>query len=101
MIDAETQARHAQWKVEDYKRAEEYAKKGSVQHFMLREGFMPHNEEDAEAIARGVFRECENLRFENDRLLNEVRFLREQATTKKVEELEEANRKLASQLRLM
>lgn len=30
--------------------ADEFAEKGTVKHFAMRQGFMPHNEEDAEAI---------------------------------------------------
>jgi hypothetical protein len=44
---------------EDKKRADEYAKPGSVQHFLLRFGFMPGNEEQAEAILTNLILERE------------------------------------------
>ena len=44
---------------EDHLLANEFASKGSVQHFALRLGFMPHNEDDAEAILERVIREWE------------------------------------------
>ena len=42
---------------EDHARADEFAVKGSVQHFLLRQGFMPHNEAEAEAILVRIIRE--------------------------------------------
>lgn len=43
----------------DHARADEFATKGSVKHFLLRQGFMPNNEEDAEAILIRIIRELE------------------------------------------
>lgn len=45
--------------LEDHKLANEFATKGSVQHFALRMGFMPYNEEDAEAILKRIILENE------------------------------------------
>lgn len=39
--------------------ANEFAKPGTVQHFALRLGFMPHNEQDAEAILHRIILENE------------------------------------------
>lgn len=47
---------------EDHQRADQYAKPGSVQHFMLRMGFMPDNEQVAEKILTSIIREWEALR---------------------------------------
>ncbi len=41
--------------------ADQYAKRGSVKHFALRLGFMPHDEEDAEAILRNCVKNMEIL----------------------------------------
>ena len=41
--------------------ASEYAKPGSVKAFCLRQGFMPHNEQDAEAILIRIIQEHEML----------------------------------------
>lgn len=46
---------------EDHQRATQYAKPGSVQHFLLRQGFMPDNEQVAEAILTRLIREREWL----------------------------------------
>jgi hypothetical protein len=46
---------------EDRRRADKYAAKGSVQHFALRLGFMPGNEEQAEGIIGRLIREREYL----------------------------------------
>jgi hypothetical protein len=44
---------------QDAQLADEYATPGTVKHFALRLGFMPHDEQDAEAILRRVVRETE------------------------------------------
>lgn len=47
---------------EDHRLAAEFSEKGTLKYFMLSEGFMPHDEEDAKAILRGIFKENEQLR---------------------------------------
>ena len=42
---------------EDHKLADEYADRGSVKHFALRLGFMPHNNEAAEGILQRILQE--------------------------------------------
>lgn len=41
--------------------ADEFAKKGTVKHFMLRMGFMPDNEEKAEDLLRNIIKTEEDL----------------------------------------
>ena len=47
---------------ENLKLADEFAQPGTVKHFMLRQGFMPHDEKEAEAIIINIFKEWEDLR---------------------------------------
>ncbi len=47
--------------------ANEYATEGTVKHFALRMGFMPHNEEDAEAILKRIIDERDWLENELER----------------------------------
>ena len=47
---------------EDHNRADDFAAKGTVKHFMLRQGFMPSNEADAEEMLRNLIREGEHFR---------------------------------------
>lgn len=43
--------------LEDAKRADEFAEKGSLKHYLLRKGFFPNNEADAEAILDRIIQE--------------------------------------------
>ena len=45
--------------------ADKYANKGTVKHFVLRQGFMPHDEQDAEIILLNIIAEWE--KYENER----------------------------------
>ncbi len=50
---------------EDRALADEFATPGTVKHFALRLGFMPHDEADAEAILETVIREAELAKRSN------------------------------------
>jgi hypothetical protein len=43
--------------LEDAKRADEFAEKGTLKHYLLRKGFFPNNEADAEAILDRIIQE--------------------------------------------
>jgi hypothetical protein len=47
---------------EDAKLADEFATPGTLKHFLLRRGFMPHDEAEAEAILDALILEVEELR---------------------------------------
>lgn len=47
------------------KLADEFATKGSVKHFALRLGFMPHDEKDAEAILANIVDQYYELEFKS------------------------------------
>lgn len=47
------------YEVMNRKLADEYAVLGSVKHFALRLGFMPHDEKEAEKILKDVIEESE------------------------------------------
>jgi len=51
---------------ENLKLANEFAQPGTVKHFMLRQGFMPFDEKDAEAIIINIFKEWEDLQWKRD-----------------------------------
>jgi hypothetical protein len=44
---------------ENEKLAEEFAQKGTLKHYLLRKGFLPHDEKAAEAILDGIIEEWE------------------------------------------
>jgi len=48
-----------QFKQENEKLADEFAQKGTLKHYLLRKGFMPHDEKAAEAILDGIIEEWE------------------------------------------
>lgn len=52
--------------------ANEYAESGTVKHFALRLGFMPHNEADAEAILKRMIDEREWLETELENARREL-----------------------------
>lgn len=45
--------------LEDGKRADEFSEKGTLKHYLLRKGFYPNNEADAEAILDRIIHENE------------------------------------------
>lgn len=47
--------------LEDAARADEFAEKGSLKHYLLRKGFFPNNEADAEAILDRIIQEHSEL----------------------------------------
>lgn len=57
---------HEEFVAQSHQLAEEFATKGTVKHFMLRHGFMPHDEAEAEAILVGILKEWEDLSLEAD-----------------------------------
>lgn len=54
--------------VEGHKLAKEFAEPGTVKHFALRMGFMPHNNEEAEAILKRIIEERDWLENELERV---------------------------------
>lgn len=46
---------------ENLKLANEFSERGKVKHFLLRKGFMPHDDEDAEIILENIFAEWEKF----------------------------------------
>lgn len=40
--------------VEDHKRANEFAEKGTLKHFLLKQGFFPNNESEAEKMLKDL-----------------------------------------------
>lgn len=58
------------------KLADEFAEKGTVKHFALRLGFMPYNEEQAEAILESCINEKELLETEKELLETEKEYLK-------------------------
>jgi hypothetical protein len=57
----EEQERRAEMNAQNLARADEFAKPGSLKHFMLRQGFMPDNEEVAEIMLINILKEWEEL----------------------------------------
>ena len=53
-----------EFKAEWLSLADEFAVKGTVKHFAMRLGFMPHNEEDAEKLLESIIIEHENMENE-------------------------------------
>lgn len=51
--------------------ANQYAQPGTVKHFALRLGFMPHDEKEAEAILRSLIRKGEIVE-DIERLMRQV-----------------------------
>lgn len=56
------------FEAENLKNANEFAKPGTVMHFAMRLGFMPHNEEAAEKLLKSIVDNEEKLQSELDRL---------------------------------
>lgn len=54
--------RSDEWIAKDHELANECAQPGTVKHFMLRQGFMPHDEQEAEGILVRIIRENEWFR---------------------------------------
>lgn len=74
------------FKVESESLADEFATKGTLKHYMLRKGFLPHNEEQAEQMMDSIIEEKERLTEEIERLKSESRRLEAENRRRKFSE---------------